>query len=188
MKKAGTMLINNLRYLCLIGVIALGFMTIVATGGDSGGGGDNGGDEPANRICEQGKWVDFTEYSVKVTGYYTTTYISGGSGWNGNFVVVDLEMKNNLSEERVIYWGNRLEDDNGYLYNNEIGPCLQLDSDFGGTSTCLNAEEFNPIETISGLIVFDVNSLDDSPFYLRLYENFPIWDDNDYYCKISLQQ
>ena len=39
MKKTGTMFIKNLRYLCLIGVIALGLMTIVGTGGGGGGGG-----------------------------------------------------------------------------------------------------------------------------------------------------
>ena len=33
MKKAGIMFIKNLRYLCLVGVIVLGLMTIIATGG-----------------------------------------------------------------------------------------------------------------------------------------------------------
>jgi hypothetical protein len=40
MKKTGSVFIKNLRYLCLIGIIALGLMTIVGTGG---GGGDGGG-------------------------------------------------------------------------------------------------------------------------------------------------
>ncbi len=39
MKKAKTMFIKNLRYLCLVGVIALGLMTIVGTGGGDGDGG-----------------------------------------------------------------------------------------------------------------------------------------------------
>ena len=39
MKKTGTMFIKNLRYICLVGIIALGLMTIVGTGG---GGGDSG--------------------------------------------------------------------------------------------------------------------------------------------------
>jgi hypothetical protein len=39
MKNVGTMCIKNLRYLCLVGVIALGLMTIVGTGGGGGGGG-----------------------------------------------------------------------------------------------------------------------------------------------------
>ncbi len=41
MKKARNGFIKNLRYLCLIGVIALGLMTIVGTGGGGGGGGDD---------------------------------------------------------------------------------------------------------------------------------------------------
>ena len=40
MKKSGTKSIKDLRYLCLVGVIALGLMTIVGTGGGDGGGGD----------------------------------------------------------------------------------------------------------------------------------------------------
>jgi hypothetical protein len=39
MKKTRVGLIKNLRYLCLIGVAALGLITIVATGGGGGGGG-----------------------------------------------------------------------------------------------------------------------------------------------------
>ena len=39
MKKAGTMFVKNLRYLCLVGAIVLGLMTIVGTGGGGGGGG-----------------------------------------------------------------------------------------------------------------------------------------------------
>jgi len=37
MKKTGSMVIKNLRYLCLIGVITLGLMTTVGTGGGGGG-------------------------------------------------------------------------------------------------------------------------------------------------------
>ena len=45
MKKAGNMVIKNLWYLCLVGVIALGLLTIIGTGG--GGGDDvNGGGDP----------------------------------------------------------------------------------------------------------------------------------------------
>ena len=39
MKKARDRFIKNLRYFCLIGVIALGLMTIIGTGGGGGGGG-----------------------------------------------------------------------------------------------------------------------------------------------------
>ncbi len=185
MKKTNDLL-RVFRYICLNWVIIFGLMTIVATGGGDGGdGGGGGGTTPT--APEMGESVEFAEYSVNVTGYYITTYISGGSGWNGNFVVVELKMKNNLGEERVIYWDQRLEDADGYLYNNEVGPCLQLDSTYGGNSTCLNAEEFNPMEEIEGVIVFDVNDLDKAPFYLRLYGDWPIWDVEDYFCKVLLQ-
>jgi len=43
MKKVRNGFVKNLHYLCLVGVIALGLMTIVATGG---GGGDGGGAPP----------------------------------------------------------------------------------------------------------------------------------------------
>jgi len=42
MKKARNGFMNTLPYLCLVGVIALGLMTIVGTGGDGGGGGGGG--------------------------------------------------------------------------------------------------------------------------------------------------
>jgi hypothetical protein len=43
MKKNGTMFFKNLRYICLIAVIALGLATIVGSNGGNGGDGDNGG-------------------------------------------------------------------------------------------------------------------------------------------------
>ena len=42
MKKARKGLIKNLTYLCLVGVVALGLMTIIGTGGGGGGGDSNG--------------------------------------------------------------------------------------------------------------------------------------------------
>ena len=44
MKKVRNGFIQNLRYLCLIGFIALGLMTIVGTGGGGGGGGGSAAD------------------------------------------------------------------------------------------------------------------------------------------------
>jgi len=41
MKKQGNMFLTNLRYLCLIGVIALGLMTITGSSGQDGGSGNN---------------------------------------------------------------------------------------------------------------------------------------------------
>jgi hypothetical protein len=41
MKKPANMFVKNLRYICLISVIALGLITIIATGGGDGGGGSS---------------------------------------------------------------------------------------------------------------------------------------------------
>lgn len=66
MKKAGTMFIKNLRYLCLVGVIALGLMTIVGTGGGGGGGGTT-----PSPTTGSGLFV--------IGGVYTALYTSDGS-------------------------------------------------------------------------------------------------------------
>ena len=61
MKKSRNGFIKNLRYLCLVGVIALGLMTIVATGGGGGGG---GGDPCAGPVpCLTQDWgLTFYEF------------------------------------------------------------------------------------------------------------------------------
>ena len=45
MKEVSKKFVNNLRYLCLVSVIALGLIAIVGTGGGGGGGGGGGDDE-----------------------------------------------------------------------------------------------------------------------------------------------
>jgi hypothetical protein len=71
MKRSRNGFIKNLRYLCLVGVIALGLMTIVGTGGggggdggDGGGGGGGGGDPCAGPVpCLTQDWgVTFYEF------------------------------------------------------------------------------------------------------------------------------
>lgn len=52
MKKSRDGFIKNLHYFCLTGVIALGLMTIVATGGGGGGGGD-GAVTPTEQTTDQ---------------------------------------------------------------------------------------------------------------------------------------
>ncbi len=54
MKKVRDRFIKNLRYLCLIGVIALGLMTIVGTDG-GGGGGDGGTSEDTSSTMPNGE-------------------------------------------------------------------------------------------------------------------------------------
>ena len=62
MKKTRGMFTKNLRYFCLIGLIALGLMTIVGTGG--GGGGDGDAD-----ITDNSKFYGTFDYSI--TGTYS---------------------------------------------------------------------------------------------------------------------
>ena len=49
MRRARNGFVKNLNYLCLVGVVALGLLTIIATGcgGGNGGGGYGGKDDPA---------------------------------------------------------------------------------------------------------------------------------------------
>jgi hypothetical protein len=58
MKKARNGFIKNLRYMCLIGVIALGLMTIVGSnGGDGGGDGGGGGGDNETTADIVGVWI-----------------------------------------------------------------------------------------------------------------------------------
>lgn len=71
MRKVRYEFIKNLRYFCLIGVFALGLMTIVATGG-GGGGGAGGGDakqpEAEGVIGPEGGMVEVTDTSSPLYG------------------------------------------------------------------------------------------------------------------------
>ena len=69
MKKARNGFIKALPYLCLVGVIALGFMTIVGTGGGGGGGG-NGENVVADysgtyyvNLASQPRWMMYINHS-----------------------------------------------------------------------------------------------------------------------------
>jgi len=80
MKKTGNMFVKNLRYLCLVGVIALGLMTIVGTGGGGGGGG--------------------TSTSTTTTGGGTTNFAGGTldelKALSPNLTFDDLEISGKL--------------------------------------------------------------------------------------------
>jgi len=94
MKKLGNELIKNLYYLCVVGVIALGLMTIVGTGGggggDNGGGGDgDGGQSITGSVLyfEPDRMLQTTELNGKVfdsgfsfSGWFNLTRMSAGSG------------------------------------------------------------------------------------------------------------
>ena len=79
MKKVRNVFINNLRYLCLVGVIALGFITIVGTGG--------GGGENASNVDDSSKSaIGVLRLSSPIGGVeYTTKYTSGVTDSVGRF-------------------------------------------------------------------------------------------------------
>jgi hypothetical protein len=79
MKKVRNGLINNLRYLCLIGVIALGLMTIVGTGGGGGGGG--GSTSTSSTGEYRGTYVNIDDASD--TGSWSMTFTQNGSSVSG---------------------------------------------------------------------------------------------------------
>ena len=66
MKKAGSMFIKNLRYFCLVGVIVLGLMTIVGTGGGGGSDGTDNSDAASKLIVQDHALWDNSGTSVKV--------------------------------------------------------------------------------------------------------------------------
>jgi hypothetical protein len=74
MKKKGSMIIKNLRYFCLLGVVALGLMTIVGTGG-SGGDGGGGSDTTVTTLSNSDFSVNsgLTDGGVARTGTQTMT-------------------------------------------------------------------------------------------------------------------
>ena len=76
MKRVKNGFVKNLHYLCLAGVIALGFITIVGTGGGGGSGNSSGGtgsvavfvtDGPADEYDEL--WVTITEVTLIPAAY-----------------------------------------------------------------------------------------------------------------------
>lgn len=90
MKKIRNRLINNLRYFCIIVVIALGLITIIASGGGGGGGSDDSGtqawvriDEPEDGSSTGSDFViakgnaSFYDGSYPDTIYWESNYSSG---------------------------------------------------------------------------------------------------------------
>jgi len=77
MKKPANMFVKNLRYICLIGVIALGLMTIVCTGGGDGGGGSS-----TKLFSVQGiVFHDMNGNGTQETAYGIDEANYSGSGW-----------------------------------------------------------------------------------------------------------
>jgi hypothetical protein len=130
-------------------------------------------------VSHQPEGVD---WAVTSHGLSTTLFIEGGGGWEGNFVLVEVTVENRSDSESTIYWGHRLVDGDGYLYQYETGPCLQLDVAYGGDSACMAAPTLNPWQSERGVLVYDVNELTSAPFSLRVYDSPAVFDESDFSC------
>jgi hypothetical protein len=129
-----------------------------------------------------------SEWEVTVHGMSTATHIPGGSGWDGRFVIVDLTLENTATSEATIYWGQRLVDGDGLIYLDEVGPCLQLDETYGGSSACLSTPTLNPLQTQRGVLVFDVDDLSSTPMALQVYADPFTLDEASPACRSQLEQ
>ena len=76
MMKARNEFIKNLRYLCLVGIIALGLITIVGSNGGDGGGDGGGNDGDDGGCC----YLEINEDYVKTeTHHYSVTVTLGAT-------------------------------------------------------------------------------------------------------------
>ena len=100
MKKARNWFIKNVHYLCLIGVVALGLMTIVGTGGGGGDGGEGADTDQSSGleltwVEESGLTIATAQYGESgfLTGYMCYSYfeVTGGSG--AVEITADLESR-----------------------------------------------------------------------------------------------
>ncbi len=81
MKKPGNTFFKNLRYICFIGVIALGLITIVGSnGGDGEGGGNDEGGDSGNSENSLEYRQDMRDFVQGISSY--------AKGINSNFIVI----------------------------------------------------------------------------------------------------
>jgi hypothetical protein len=120
MKKSRNGLVKNLHYLCLVGVIALGLMTIVGTGG--GGGGGDGPVVPT--VCDD------------ASGTWTTTEVIdlSGCGWPdetelGDYTVTQTDCSITVTDN------NKAQSYTGTINGNRINWTGSWPEDEGGTTT-----------------------------------------------------
>jgi hypothetical protein len=86
MKKNGTMFFKNLRFICLIAVIALGLITIVGSNGGNGGNGGDGGDGDNGGATNNAPVADAGPDQNVSTGSLVTLDGSGSSDADGNTI------------------------------------------------------------------------------------------------------
>ena len=150
MKKAGNMVIKNLRYLCLVGVIALGLMTIIGTGGGGGGG---SAPTPTPTTCDNvaGTWnttevVDATDCGE---GIYTenNTYTVTQDGCN---ITVSSRgtTVNGTVNGSVINWTGSYQEDGGTVIDT-VSITITGDN-LSGSSQWTWTDNTDPTDTCSG--------------------------------------
>jgi len=98
MKKPANMFVKNLRYLCLVGVIAIGLMTVVGTGGGGGGGGETPptGTTPTDSLLNKtellkGYWYFYYTIISTWDDYYTLDTITGDTNSQGGYFIYGID-------------------------------------------------------------------------------------------------
>jgi len=133
MNKTRNGFMKSLRYVCLMGVIALGFMTIVATGGGGNGDGDGDGDNngASPNIVLLGSLNVTTDYfgDIKIFGELKNT---------GNKAAIFIEIKFTFydSSSNVI----------GTDYTYVDGSCMKISTINTTSDTALVPNEFGAFE------------------------------------------
>jgi hypothetical protein len=107
MKNVKNGLVKNLNYLCVVGVVALGLMTIVATGG-GGGDGDGGGPSiPSYTGLTEPATIDENNAEALAVGAYEGGRMGAATGVMG---VVQTEASGNIGYSRILKVSEVLED------------------------------------------------------------------------------
>ncbi len=160
MKKARNRVINNLRYLCLVGVMVLGLMTIVGTGGGGGGGTTT----PSTTTCVNvaGTWT--------TDSYVDATDCGGGTYWKYNNIYTVKQNGCNITVEpstggsysgtvsgNQINWTDSYPDSGGTTTSN-INITISGDNLYGsehwdwtdGTDSCSGTTQVSGIRSTGG--------------------------------------
>jgi len=124
MMKARYAFIKNLRYLCLVGVMALGLMTIVGSNGGGGGGsgsdGSNGGGESQSIVVPRG-YITIDGYTGDWSGINPVIEDVGGDTTCG--AGTDIKSVYLANDNDYLYW--RMDTWSGtYALENDQAPTL----------------------------------------------------------------
>jgi hypothetical protein len=107
MRRIGNEFVKNLHYLCLTGVIALGLLTIVATGGGGGGGGGGGAPPP---ITYTGITDPAAVDENNAVDLAVGAYEGGRTGAATGLMAFQTEGSGNVGYSRILKVSQVLED------------------------------------------------------------------------------